>query len=294
MYEREYRKLVLDDFERKFAAGVLPPEMLAPTRKDLRDHCVKVCAERFKKKDEPLLKSFFGERENPASYLIAVQNSNAENFRTLNNFLKDRSKGTSFTNISLLAWMIDFEPRPFREDLEPPPGIGTKPEIISNPVPLPQTEVLTPIPVINDKNPIEEGPGNSLPLNGPPVKRPWGYIATLLLPVSLTAYYFVARYDFPATDKGGCMIWTSEKYQQVACSYKSEDRSISVIPLDTAVLRRFKKILKDDTLTANSVGKVFCVKINGKYEYYTDSAANPIYPEKPLRRLTLYIMNNNP
>ncbi|WPU96252.1 hypothetical protein SNE25_12060 [Mucilaginibacter sabulilitoris] len=52
--------------------------------------------------------------------------------------------------------------------------------------------------------------------------------------------------------------------------------------------------MKDDTLTANSIGKVFCVKVNGKYEYYTDSAANPVYPEKPLRRLTPFIMNNNP
>jgi hypothetical protein len=290
MYEREYRKLVLDDFEQKLTAGVLPPELLAPTRKDLRDHCVKVCTERYKKKDEPLLKSFYGARNSPAEYLIAVQNADAEEFRTLNNFLRDRSKGTSFTNISMLAWMIDFEPRPFREDLEPPPPPAPKTELISEPLLVSQTETPESPPVTGGKNPAEGEPENDRPA----VKRLWGYVIALLLLVSLPAYYFVTHDSFPAIEKGGCMIWTGEKYKRVSCSYKPEDRSISVIPLDTAVLRQFKKIMNTDTITANSIGKVFCVKINGKYEYYTDSAANPVYPERPLRRLTQFIMNNNP
>jgi hypothetical protein len=293
MYEREYRKLVLDDFEQKLAAGILPPEIIAPTRKSLRDHSIKVCTERYRKKDEPLLKSFFGEKENPAAYLIAVQKAEAEKFRTLNNFLKDRSKGTSFTNISILAWMIDFEPRPFREELELPLIGASELEIISEPILARQPESPELPPVPDNSNPIGDKTEKPLPTEKPGVVRLWAY-ATGLLFVSLTAYYFFTHHGLTTIDKGGCMIWRGEKYQQVPCNYKSEDGNVSAVPLNIAVLRHFKKIMKDDTLTVNSIGKVFCVKIDGKYEYYTDSAANPVYPEKPLRRLTPYIMNNNP
>jgi hypothetical protein len=294
MYEREYRKLVLDDFYRKRAVGLLPPELLAPTRKGLRDHCVKVCTERYKKKDEPLLKSFYGERENPAAYLIAVQNAEAEDFRTLNNFLKDQSKGTSFLNISMLAWMIDFELRPFRDDLEIPIVLTPEPEPIAIPTQPAQPSTPEPHPETIDKNPVDEKPENPLPPDNPGIKRPWVYAAVLLLLISLAACYFFTHQGPSANEKGACMIWTGEQYQRVVCSYKPEAGGIAAIPLDADVLKHFKKITKEDTLTANSIGKVYCVKIDGKYEYYTDSAANPVHPERPLRRLTQFIMNNNP
>jgi hypothetical protein len=187
--------------------------------------------------------------------------------------------------------MIDFEPRPFREDLEPPIKPAAEPKSISEPVPTPQPESPR---AHGDKKPVDEKPGNLLPQDKLGVKRQWLYVIGLLLLISLTTYYFVTHQGSSDLEIGGCMIWTGEKYQQVACGYKTEDNGISAVPLDTAVLRHFKKIMKNDTLTANSIGKVFCVKINGKYEYYTDSAANPVYPERPLRRLTQYIMNNNP
>lgn len=287
MYEREYRELVINDFEKKQAAGILPPELIVPTRKSLRDYSVKVCTERYKPKDEPLLRSFFGQRDNPAAYLIAVQNTDAESFRTLNNFLRDRSRGTSFINISLLAWMIDFEPRPFHENLkiaavaidDPRPIVLDEPEI----------ETTRPPSINDDEEPAVEKPVNFLYSGKPTFKIRWAYVTIPLL-LLLTTYYFVKR---DSSEDKGCMIWTGENYRQVACNYKSEDGRFSVVLLDTAVLRGFKKILKEDTLTASSIGKVFCVKTNGKYEYYTDSAANPVHPERPLRPLTHYIMNNN-
>ncbi|WP_345953026.1 hypothetical protein [Mucilaginibacter sp. PAMB04168] len=287
MYEREYRELVINDFEKKQAAGILPPELIAPTRKSLRDYSVKVCTERYKSKDEPLLRSFFGKRDNPAAYLIAVQNADAESFRTLNNFLRDRSRGTSFINISLLAWMIDFEPRPFHENLkiEAVP-VNDPGRIIINE---PETKTTKPPTVRGDKEQAGDKAVNFLFSTKHTFKIKWTYVIVLLL-FLLTALYFVSKDS--AGDKG-CMIWTGEKYQQVECNHKSEDGRFSVVPLDTPVLRGFKKILKEDTLTANSIGKVFCVKTNGKYDYYTDSAANPVNPERPLRPLTHFIMNNN-
>jgi len=305
MYEKEYRKLVLDKFEQQLTAGALPPELLAPKRSSLRDHCINVCRERYQKKDEPLLKSFYGERENPAAYLIAVQNCDAEEFRTLNNFLNDRSKGTSFKNISMLAWMIDFEPRPFRDDLKMPvqPDTAILPPLTGTGIPEPaseppvqetttEPEVPTPVHEGDHDKPGEERTEQEISME-PRFRRKeiWPWLAALLLVIALT-YYFMGQKPPPVT--GGCMVWTGELYQPVPCGYKPADHTIPVIALDTTVLRHFRKIMNADTLTANAIGKVWCVKVNGRYEYYTDSAAHPLYPEKPLRRLTPYIMNNNP
>ncbi|MDB5122441.1 MAG: hypothetical protein JWP94_570 [Mucilaginibacter sp.] len=305
MYEKEYRKLVLDEFEKKLVMGTLPPELIAPTRSSLRDHCINACKERYQKKDEPLLKSFYGERENPAAYLIAVQNCDAEAFRTLNNFLNYRSKGTSFKNISMLAWMIDFEPRPFREDLKipvqpdaeiPSPLTETGSSEPTSESPVQETtsdpEGPPPAPEGDNAKSGDEQPGREISTEpSSHGKKIWPWLAALLLIIAVT-YYFTAYNRLPIIE--GCMVWTGEQYQPVPCAYKPADHMIPVIALDTIVLRHFKKIMKDDTLTANSIGKVWCVKVNGRYEYYTDSAAHPLYPEKPLRRLTPYIMNNNP
>jgi hypothetical protein len=300
MYEKEYRKLVLDAFEKMLAKGDLPPELLGPTRSSLRDHCINVCNERYQKKDEPLLKSFYGEKENPAAYLIAVQHCDAEAFRTLNNFLRNRRKGTSFSNISMLAWMIDFEPRPFHADLKVPvqPDTAIPPTLTetdnpkpANKPPVTETtsgpEVLPPAPEGDHAKPGDELTGQEIS----PGKKILPWLTALLLVIAVT-YYFTAYNHQQAT--GGCMVWTGEQYRQVPCTYKPEDHTVPVIALDTTVLTHFKKIMKADTLTANAIGKVWCVKVNGRYEYYTDSAAHPLYPEKPLRRLTGYIMNNNP
>lgn len=294
MYENEYRKLVVDAFEKGLAAGVLPPELTAPTRKSLRDHCINVFIERYSKKDEPLLQSFYGKRENADAYRIAIQNANAEEFRTLNNFLRDRSKGTSFKNICMLAWMIDFEPRPFREDLKMPIIATQNPESMSEPVTVHQAELpKASEPVFDGENPDDQTAVKS-PEDSSGMRRSLVYVIALLMVGSLSAYYIFARFHPRENENGKCMIWTGERYQRVSCNYKSTDGSISPIPLDTGVLRRFKKIMKDDTLTANSIGKVFCVKIKGQYEYYTDSAEHPIDKNVRLRPLTQFIMNNNP
>jgi hypothetical protein len=286
MYEAEYKKLVLDDFEKKLATGVLPPELTGPQRKSLRDHCIRICVERYQGKDEPLLESFFGKRDRPEAYVVAIRNAKAEQFRNLHNFLKDRTKGTEFINICLLAWMINFEPRPFHAGLRSPP--------ILPPAPAPGSEQKTPEqpPVTGGKILTTLKPLPFISAKIPTINKPWIYLAGLLI-VLLIGSYYLAFKDFTASEIGACMIWGGEQYKRVDCNYRSKDGSISAIPLDTAVLRRFKKIMNSDTLTAHSIGRVFCVKNNGQYDYFTDSAANPIYPERRLRPLTQYIMNNN-
>src|SRR4051794_17843181 len=125
MSENEYKIWVLEDFDRKTDAGLLPAALLVPTPGSLKAEAIGICERRFKTKDEMLLRSFFNEKEGAAGYRLAIQNSGAEIFKPLSNFLRDRSKGTSLKNIDLLAWLIDFEPRPYHPNLiyaAAPPG----------------------------------------------------------------------------------------------------------------------------------------------------------------------------
>lgn len=262
MYEAEYRQLVLNDFEKKLATGVLPPELTGPQRKSLRDHCIRICAERYHQKDEPLLESFFGKRESPEAYVFAIRHAKAEEFRNLHNFLKDRTKGTEFINICLLAWMINFEPRPFRADLK-------LQSIPPTPTPIPASKKDIPQlpPSTTSKEDDKERKKASFVSEKIADRKNWLYVPALLI-VALTIYYFFVHLETPI-GKEGCMVWKGEKYEQAPCNYKPANGGIAAIPLDTAVLRRFKKIMNDDTLTTNSIGKVFCVKNNGQYEYFT-------------------------
>jgi hypothetical protein len=275
----EYRNLVLEKLDEKLTSSDKGANWEFITPASLKAEALHALEERFDTNDEPLLRIFFKHKENATAYWNTIKNEDTTKFRPLVTYLRNRSVDTKKRNIELLAWLIDFQPRPFNATRD--------------------------YASLKKKRIKADPPGNDnktdLPPEAPPKRSPMDIghrkllVAAILLTMLLTAGSYVSFWAFHRkTGEGGCMVWTGEKYQQIACSYKPEDHGIPAIPLDLSVLRRFRKIMNADTLTANSIGKVFCVKIDGKYEYYTDSAANPIYPEKPLRRLTQFIMNNNP
>ncbi len=268
MTEREYKKLVLGEFDRRWSAHTLPPELIATTRKSLKELSIEACAQRFDMKDEPLLGSFFGTKENRAAYQIAIQNSKAEEFRTLNNFLNDRTIEPSLKNINMLAWLMDFRPRPFHPDLKMPTPAG-EPERVD----LVQTED----DVINGDT--EKGKTN---------KRIMLY-ALLLVGFIIAGYFLINR---PSGDEK-CMYWNADHYEPISCNKKPTDTTLTVIALDKAKLQYFKKITRPDTLTAASIGKVWYAKINGEVEYYTSDGQHPLYPERRLLKLTATILNNH-
>lgn len=88
-----------------------------------------------------------------------------------------------------------------------------------------------------------------------------------------------------------CMYWTGDHYEPISCSEKINNPS--VVPLNTHRLNRLRKITSPDTLTKNSVGRVWYTRISGKHEFFTDSGRHPIDTAKKLRPLTRYILANH-
>jgi hypothetical protein len=272
MTEREYKKLVLGEFDRRWSAQTLPPELITTTRKSLKELSIEACAQRFDSRDEPLLGSFFGIKENRAAYQIAIQNSKAEEFRTLNNFLNDRTIEPSLKNINMLAWLMDFRPRPFHPDLKMP--IETQQPVSSITVDE-DSEVLINLPEPQKRQ--------------PPTRKYAKIMVYMLIVIGfcIAGYFLINR----STGNEKCMYWDVDHYEPISCDKRPSDTTLTVIALDKTKLQHFKKITRPDTLTAASIGNVWYVKINGDVEYYTAEGQHPLYPERRLLKLTATILN---
>jgi len=84
------------------------------------------------------------------------------------------------------------------------------------------------------------------------------------------------------------MYWNGEQFIATTEANLGPDRP--VIPLNTDKLKYLKKITRPDTITVESLHKVWYSKHNNSIEFFTDNGKNP-ENNKDLKRMTLYIFN---
>lgn len=309
----DYQSLVFEDYQKKKAENSVSPRLINPTPAKIKEECMAVCEERYRNKDEETLRIFFGKRENVAAYIQAIKKHDTDKFKPLVNYLRGQVLNTEEKNVELLAWLINFEPRPFKlggvyNSTGPKQEVG-EPEVRQQEVgeqEEPEAEegmytaeaieaVNEPetVEVINDPN---ETPGIPLTLSQIP-KNPASrlkirsiiILSLTLISLSAGGYWLLIRKPpKPLTGKEKCMYWAGDHYQQVSCNQNLGDTL--VVALDTVKLRDFKKITAPDTLTGYSKGSVWYVKIDEKIEFYTSDGYHPIYHQKRLKPLTDYIL----
>jgi len=127
----DYKKEVIDAFILKKTSGQLPLRLTEPTPAGLRDECLDRYREAHSQKDEESLKIFFGSRGSAADYYRLIETTEIDKFRPLVSFLRKPSINTKTKNIELLAYLIDFEPRPFQfryDEPDAPLPLPTEPE----------------------------------------------------------------------------------------------------------------------------------------------------------------------
>ncbi len=266
----EYKAGVLQAYKHKKAANALSPNLTRSTPAKLRAECLEVFNSRFLKKDELALKSFFGSRDDATGYVQAIRKCDVDKFRPLDNFLKGNTTDSEDKNIELLAWLIDFEPRPYRfGQTYLPATANTKPVITQ------VRQDVTPVPKSN-KN----------------------IFLLLIVPVIIgigvyAVFYHPAKPGHSANSVVSgpekCMYWAGDHYQAVSCNQKLGDTL--EIALDPEKIVHFKRITTPDTLTANSLGKVWYIKINNHLEYYTAAGFHPTHPDRRLLPLSKYMLN---
>ena len=296
-----YKRQVISAFEKMEEDRLLSPALKRPSPANLKNECLDIFKDRCTEKDFETFRAIFGLRNSKEEYYQKIKISSADKFKPLDNYLKGKNEGTHDRNIELLAWFIDFQPRPYQmgdaydvsepiikpeiivpED-NPQPDVEIKPveEKIdpSNEEAEKKQEIRTIQTIAENPKPIKENNAFGFP------KKYNKAVASFAVAVGiLTASYVLFK------ENKQCMYWNGEHYVSIACDERLDNASIIAFNEETAT--NLKRILRPDTLTENSVRKVWYNKVwTDSIDFYTDSGSVPTNSNKRLMPMTNYILN---
>ena len=262
----EYQESVLAAYKKLKEESRLASRLVEPTTGNLRREALRIFSDRSSEADLRILSSFLKMSEHNKEYVSLINSIDADSFRPLVNFMVGNSSTTSITNVDLLAWLIDFKPRPSTEFFRSPRDksgqtrggtviTGKKPTLL-------KTKILI----------LTVGMLLLLAWSGAFLWWRNGYIINSII----------------NPENAKCMHWVGNRYESIDCNEKS-GRS-DIIPLDPVKLSRFRRIMLRDTLTKNSLGKVWCANVGKDAVFFTDNGINPIDSTKRLRPMTTYML----
>lgn len=291
----DYKALVVQDYNQKKIANVLSPRLAQPTPAKLKKECIFICRERFDKRDEKALTTFFERSGDAKTFVQIIQRCETDRFRPLVNFLRNPTINTEDKNIELLAWLIDFKSRPYE--------IGKTYRANSQDVIREEQEAID-----NTDRPRQASSGQltyNIEAKEVPEIKPIVYgkpykslknksliAALIVIIVVAIGFYFPKKNNKQGTstsDSAKCMYWTGDHYELVSCTQKRGDTL--VVGLDSVRLVQIRRITIPDTITYQSIGKVWYIKRAGKLEFYTAGGQHPVYPHIMLRPITGYIID---
>jgi len=279
----DYQTLVLEDYKRKQEGNTLSQRLIHLTPANLKAECRAVCEERYNRKDEQLLSVFFGRQDDRDAYIAAIDRLNTNRFKPLVNFLRGEVSTTKEKNIELLAWLIDFDRRPFRHGERYEKDETEKKEKVAveeadtgeQTGPSASPEIL---PLVSAGIPQKQKtskPGDKLRL----------VVVVLSLIIIAVVLYLILRRQ-PQT--GNCMYWTGDHYQEISCKVKM--RGTLVIAYDSVRLNTLRKITTPDTITERAIGKVWYIKMDNELEFYTADGFHPVQIHRKLKPVSKYII----
>lgn len=315
-----YKNEILLTYEKMRDESTLSLNLAQPTTAKLREECVRIYDQRYVFKDKVILDTFFTLLKDGADYRKIIVNTDPDEFKPLLNFLRKKTRNTDSKNIELLAWLIDFNPRPstmfYRISNEKLPSESSLKELG---IPEGATEV-----IMNTLNKMTDSIGTQdgdrcnyfedrevvkKEIKQSPLKFPmllysltkrglskhnyFGICLIFLLTISVAFFFLIGfsqKARMPEANER-CMFWTGNHYEPINCNEKVSN--ITLIPLDLKVLKCKIKIESPDTLTKNSIGKVWYSSIRGKHEFFTYSGMHPTDSTKKLRPITTYILANH-
>lgn len=313
----DYERLVLEDYLQKRTDNKFPLSLSMPSPARLKEECERVCMERFERKDEAMIRAFFGKSGDKKECLKAIEECNINRFKSLVKYL--RTGGVTNPepeNIELLAWLIDFKERPF--------VLGKR--YISKEVDRPKITIIVPpdppggvVMEQPDHKPVGDVnvPGVSKPAQVPksdgmgeewagsdkentasvltvlPAWRYWNaaVAGSLLLVAGIIGFvsWDNKQLSMSAALNGSCMYWAVDHYQPIPCHQKMPNTL--VVALDSLLVRNFRKIMQPDTITNRAKGWVWYSKINNKLEFFTCDGEHPVVIGRRLKPITDYIID---
>jgi len=284
----DYTSFVLSKYKNGCKEQQLSPNLSNPTPGNLRAECVIVCGQRFDSNDQRILRTFFGQHNNQKAYIHAIEVFDVDQFKPLSNYIAGKTKGTKEKNIELLAWLIDVQPRPYRDDFSYL-NTNTQPAINKNNVTAKDTVVsleISQAPNVRGLFAVTDA-RNNYTAGKAFLNKHSIVIAVLVLLMFLGSYWLWNSYKH----SGGCMYWADDHYELVDCDKKMG--KILVVAADNNLLSNFRKITRKDTITAKALGHVWYSKINNEIEYFTADGYHPVMVRYHLKPLTQYIIQQH-
>lgn len=110
----DYKNAVIADYHQKKFKGQLSLNLAQPRPGQLREECLLTLNARPEVKDEKIIRDFFNFGAVSNDYSHCIKGFDPDRLKPLSNFLKGKTEDPDPKNIELLAWLIDFEPRPYK------------------------------------------------------------------------------------------------------------------------------------------------------------------------------------
>lgn len=263
-----YKKSVVAHYQSLKDNHQLLSELENPSPGKLKRVCVKILVENPEKKDRDVLHNFFNPKNEYETLEKSISSYDSDKLRPLINLMKGEiADSNNDDNFKLLAVLIGFEPRPYTLDADVPPISLPEPEP-------PETSAKKDVIKKGGENACGENPGGKLIY--PKWKKSIVYSTTTLAIIILVSTIF-----FPPKKH---MIWRNDRYHASAQTALVGDTIL--IALDKYRLEKFRKIMKIDTVTAYSIGKLWYLKTDNKLELFTAGGKHPIHTERQLKILT--------
>jgi len=322
----DYKDAVIEAYQKKKREGSLPANLDRHTVASLKKECLNEFPVRYSNKDRETFNSLFGPAENSEEYFQKIKASDPDIFKPLNNFLRGNTDDTKDRNIHLLAWLIDFEPRPFKpvdayllgnnNDAPPKPVSGTPDPISDNPFTTSdyqksdidqlknQTDTTTtnlpPKGITNDNQPVENSDDlekktivsieNDDDNNNPGNKESW-FPSKLLRErkAVLSGLLIISGLIIIyLIIKPRYMYWNGNEYKSISF-YQNIPPPVVIVPMDSTRPFNLKKIINLKLITRSSIGKVHYSKLDNILKFYTTGGENPEDTTRRLLPMTEYI-----
>ncbi|WP_199120470.1 hypothetical protein [Pedobacter sp. ASV28] len=309
-----YQDIVFKFFKNKQEKQELHPCLLKPTAAKLKRECLRVYDKRYTAQDADIFAMFFDADKIGANFRKMILAADPGDFRPLLNHLIQKTTKTDERNTELLAWLIDFQPRPSTiyyksfyggSSIEVQPiidcsnreeiGISKSDDPTTIIEDIKEEELSDDVPTLVDVTTILENQISSSEIGHAGVKvstegrkikltKNKAVLAVVLLMlVTLMmggAYWLMERNQ-------RCMYWAGDHYEMVACDSKIDETP--VVALKEEKVRHFRKITNPDTISLNSVDRVWYSKINNEVEFFTAKGKHPIKTDRVLKPLSIYI-----
>lgn len=277
---KEFTQQVINAYQAKKGTHQLATALENPSAAKLRDQCLQLLANKNRKKDHAILKEFFDPMNQYDDLETRIRRDSPDILKPLVNFMKNETNKTEEKNVKLLAALIDFEPRPYSEwytwyqdNQSPIAGTGSETDG-SKPETLFETFAKS-IDMPPEKEQINTGTA--------PFRKIHKIIASIFATVTAIVISLIIA------NSGDCMFWNGDQYKCISCRESAGDATI--IALNKAKMKHFRKITRLDTITYNSIGKMWYSKIDNNVEFFTERGSHPIHTERKLKPVTKHIID---